>query len=284
MARDTINHLNRQIKLIGAIYNWGGYEGLTQQAPLVIKNSSMVAELLELGMNISFGEMVTSSYNQEYLLHTSAKERVPMRKEFQRRVQIIVDKNLQNEKFPIIIGGDHSISASFWNSLSGHYKEDELVMILFDGRLDISSVHDGTELDNQNFLKYLIENTPNLKKVVWLGLNKPKKVRCKKVEFFKIATWSSLSKTLREVLKSIQLQQKFTLNLDLSVNNFGSDIWDDNALINLEYLTRSNALHNLASDDRLVGIEIFQYDPSLDADQSALLELYHFLKNTLLEV
>ena len=282
MFKDKIEHLNRKIKLIGAAGNWGGFEGTCQDAPLAIKKSSLIEEIFDCGINMSFGDIITSSYNQDYLHHMPTKERVVMRKEFHHRVKNIVSNNLTQGYFPTIIGGDHSVSFGFWQALSSYYENESLVMLLIDGKLDVDV--DQSSVDNRNVISHIIENVDNLKKIIFLDLNKNKITKHKLVKWVDVGARSNLSNALKKALSMIGPKQKFVLTLDLSSSNYGENQWNNKSLINLEYLSRAQALTALSSDERLLGVEIYQYDPGLDPNSDVILEMHHLLKNIFIEL
>ena len=70
-------------------------------------------------------------------------------------------------KFPVVIGGEHSISYGFAQALNEKY--DDVSVLVFDSHLDLGDRSSGRDFSHASWLKYSLQ-LPNIKKATLVGI------------------------------------------------------------------------------------------------------------------
>ncbi|MHA1835819.1 MAG: agmatinase [Candidatus Odinarchaeia archaeon] len=78
------------------------------------------------------------------------------------RINRVVGEILSDDKIPILLGGEHTLTYGALKTL------DETVLVCFDAHLDLRDEYLGSRLNHATVMRRVIENT-NVKKIIFVG-------------------------------------------------------------------------------------------------------------------
>lgn len=130
--------MKKKVKFIGAASGWGAQIRTCEDGPLYLRDCSSLAFLNERGIHVKEWEMVHP--------HTQFKEKnIPLSEaldvvaDFNRRLSASVSKAMQQQFFPLVIGGDHSNAIGTWNGVSLGWRQGKAApfgLIWIDAHMD----------------------------------------------------------------------------------------------------------------------------------------------------
>jgi len=74
-----------------------------------------------------------------------------------RRLSLVVKEILESNKFPVLIGGEHTITLGALRALRGVYPESEIAIISLDAHLDMRDEYMGQRLCHATFMRRVNE-------------------------------------------------------------------------------------------------------------------------------
>jgi agmatinase len=184
------------------VFNLGG----TKEGPKAIIDASRNVELFDEDLKKDISKIGIFTLPSLFLTKNSPKEAV-----FQ--IQKSVEKIFRNKKFPVILGGEHTLALGVALALKKFFK-NEFSILQFDAHCDLRDEFEGTKYHHATFARRIVEDLKI--KICQVGIraiskeefdfiNKTKKVRV----FFK------RNYHQREILNF--LTEKVYLTIDLDV-------------------------------------------------------------------
>lgn len=79
----------------------------------------------------------------------------------------IISAIIKKDKFPVVVGGEHSISYGFAQALNEKYKD--VSILVFDSHLDLKDRYSGKDFSHASWLKYSLD-LPNIKSATLVGI------------------------------------------------------------------------------------------------------------------
>lgn len=129
--------MKRFVSLIGVPMWLGQTRYGTNLGPSIIRTCGLYNKLSSIGLNvIDYGDIVVPPRNKRAGLQTSAKNVKQIAKASEKLAHV-VSKSIRNKYFPLIIGGDHSISIGTIAGLSKTY--NNLGVIWYDAHADMNT-------------------------------------------------------------------------------------------------------------------------------------------------
>ncbi len=142
MNRVSSEVLKRRYKVIGAASGWGAQIRTCEDGPLFIKDNGCPAFLQERGIEIFDWDMIYP--------HTRFREKniplpeaLPLISDFNRRLSDRVSEAMEQDYFPVVIGGDHSNALGTWNGVADFLTKASLMplgLIWIDAHMDSHTV------------------------------------------------------------------------------------------------------------------------------------------------
>lgn len=143
-----------------------GYEGTvtfghgTDKGPKGLIEASWQVELFD-------DELVDDIQNQ-IRIWTSQQPKIPKDPlAAATELKNIVSQIIKLKKFPVVIGGEHSISYGYAQALNDKYKD--ISILVFDSHLDLGDRYSGKDFTHAAWLKYSL-GLPNVKKATLVGI------------------------------------------------------------------------------------------------------------------
>ena len=128
---------HKQVALIGASLGWGAQQLETEQGPQTLKAFGLEAKLQQAGIDCSWFSMVEPPVSHQELGHQPFSKRLPWILETQREVGQQAAKALQENRFPVVLGGDHSIAMGTWSGVISHlHAAQEFGLLWIDAHMD----------------------------------------------------------------------------------------------------------------------------------------------------
>lgn len=120
---------SKQVVLIGAALGWGAQKIETYKGPACVKRylSLRLSELWQdcLAENLENSENKTLSY----------EEKCELIKSFVFTLAVQTEQAVRSHKFPIVVGGDHSIAIGTWSGIRAGCNAP-LGLMWFDAHMD----------------------------------------------------------------------------------------------------------------------------------------------------
>jgi len=124
------------------------YRKGTEKGPLAVLDASDNMELFDEGLN---REIHTIGINTRDLLKVKGLKSEQMINVVEDNVQDILRKN----KFPVVLGGEHSVSIGAVKALKKHYKD--LSILYFDAHYDLRDTYRGSKYNHACVARRLME-------------------------------------------------------------------------------------------------------------------------------
>ena len=116
---------------IGAPCAWGSFDPELEKGPEALKNPTFLEELHLSGLDASWIAMVHLGKKIGELEFSSPQDAAPFVAEYNRRLSVIVEGLMREGTFPIVMGGDHSVSPGTWDAVSKYFRirDEEMGLI-----------------------------------------------------------------------------------------------------------------------------------------------------------
>ncbi|KZX14998.1 agmatinase [Methanobrevibacter cuticularis] len=150
--------------------NWGiigvpfdstsSYHSGSRLGPIAIREASNSFEKYDISYN---RELITNFYDFGDLnvVHGNCRKT-------SENLEQAVDELLSLGLFPIILGGEHSISLSPLKSLSKEYDINDITIVHFDAHMDMIDTYQGEKCSHATVMRRIHELSP--KKIVQIGI------------------------------------------------------------------------------------------------------------------
>ena len=188
-------------------------------------------------------------------------------------------------KFPVFLGGDHSVSYPILRAFSD---VEDLHIVQLDAHLDFTDVRNDTRFSNSSPFRRACEDLPNLKHITTIGL--------RGLRFDEEAVQSARSRghTLIgmwdcEDLQAVIQQLPEGKNVYLT---FDVDVLDPAVLPatsspevdGMDYRTAMTLIRETVKRNHMVGMDVVEMTPNLDASGNSNLLIARLIMETLTEV
>ncbi|HEX9504072.1 MAG TPA: agmatinase [Patescibacteria group bacterium] len=145
-----------------------GYEGTvtfghgTDKGPAGLIEASYQVE--------TFDDELLDDIQNQIKLWTMPQPELPQDpKEACKLLENIVDEIIKAKKFPVVIGGEHTISYGFASALAKHYSG--VSILVFDSHMDLGDRSSGRDFSHAAWLKYSLNDLPaSMQKATLLGI------------------------------------------------------------------------------------------------------------------
>lgn len=84
-----------------------------------------------------------------------------------KQLKEVINEVIDNNKFPVAIGGEHTISYGFAQALNDKYKD--VTVLVFDAHMDLGDRSSGKDFTHAAWLRYSL-NLPNIKQATLVGI------------------------------------------------------------------------------------------------------------------
>ncbi|MBX4187361.1 MAG: agmatinase [Candidatus Doudnabacteria bacterium] len=135
-----------------------GYEGTvtfghgTDKGPAGLIEASYQVE--------TFDDELLDDVQNQIKLWTTKQPQIPKDpKEACKVLSDIVEEIIKANKFPIVIGGEHTISYGFASALAKHYSD--VSILVFDSHMDLGDRSSGRDFSHAAWLKYSLNDFPS---------------------------------------------------------------------------------------------------------------------------
>jgi arginase len=142
MNRISGEVLKRRYKVIGAASGWGAQIRTCEDGPLFIKDNGCPDFLQGRGIEIFDWEMIYP-HTRFREKNISFPEALPLISDFNRRLSDRVSEAMEQDYFPVVIGGDHSNALGTWNGVAHFLAKASLMplgLIWIDAHMDSHTV------------------------------------------------------------------------------------------------------------------------------------------------
>lgn len=191
----------------------------------------------------------------------------------------------QRVRLPVFLGGDHSVT---YPLLRAFHDVPELHVVQFDAHLDFSDRRNDTRFSNSSPFRRAVEALPNLAHVTTLGLRglrfDAEAVSAARARGHTLVPVWELA-NLAAVAARLPLGKNVYLSLD--VDAFDPALLSATSSPEVEGLSYTQAMYLVRAAlerNTLVGMDVVEFTPQLDASGSGALLLARLLAETLAEV
>lgn len=139
---------------------------------------------------------------------------------FMNNLEQRVSSVLEDEKIPIILGGEHSISASVISSFKKIY--NDISILHFDAHLDLRKTYEGTKYSHACVMRRVIDEL-NINNIVSLGI---RSVSPEENEFIKTTTAVKVCYAEEILNKNFNIEHVLNLLTDNIYISFDVDVFD----------------------------------------------------------
>ena len=138
---------SKVIVLPYGLENTVSFMGGTRKGPKAILKASHEVEL--------FDEELWSNNSEKLKILTMKEPKIPSSfSKALRQLSIIVNDLLLQNKLPVVLGGEHSITPAILES----YKNQELIIIHFDAHADLRNEYNGEKFSHASALRRCLDN------------------------------------------------------------------------------------------------------------------------------
>ena len=151
-----------------------GYEGTVTFGHGTDKGPS---GLIEASYQVeTFDDELLDDVQNQIKLWTTEQPNLPKDpKEACKLLESIVDEIIKAKKFPVAIGGEHTISYGFATALAQHYSD--VSILVFDSHMDLGDRSSGRDFSHAAWLKYSLNDLPtSMQKATLLGIRNFNKI------------------------------------------------------------------------------------------------------------
>ncbi len=127
----------------------------------------------------------------------------------------IIDPLLAQDRFPIVIGGDHSISSGYARALAKHHADFGVIQL--DAHADLRPSYDGSPLSHASVMARVREITPHTLQIGIrsLDIDEARLVREEKLAFCTMRQWRQGRFDLQAALAALPEKVFITLDVDV---------------------------------------------------------------------
>lgn len=130
--------MNKNISIIGVPMDLGQTRRGVEMGPSAIRYAGVVKRLSNLGYDVEdLGNVVIAEPNQNQVEREDRLKNLTQVAVGNLRLAAMIDTEVENGRFPLIIGGDHSIAIGSLAGISKHYKN--LGVIWYDAHGDLNT-------------------------------------------------------------------------------------------------------------------------------------------------
>lgn len=105
-------------KIIGAASGWGAQLRATEKGPVVFKDMDPLKSLHQVGIEVIWPETLYPLKRAVDEAIPVGRPSLPLVREMADKIAQSVRKTLEDQKFPCVIGGDHSIAIGTWSGVT----------------------------------------------------------------------------------------------------------------------------------------------------------------------
>lgn len=119
--------------------------------------------LIEASCNMELYDIATDKEVYKIGIHTMDpvhERRSPER--MAREVEKTVSQMLRKKKFPVVIGGEHSVSIGAFKAFADFYKDNDLTILQFDAHSDLRDEYEGSKYNHACVMARAAEVAPIL--------------------------------------------------------------------------------------------------------------------------
>jgi agmatinase len=186
-------------------------------APDKIRFSSWNFETYNLKNKVDFKDIRVHDFGNILLKKDSSNEVI-------NKVKTYTLSLLKNKKFPIALGGDHSITAGIIQAFS-----DEIAVLSLDAHLDYRDTYENEKYNHACVIRRISEKI-NIDNIAILGIRSAEKrefLEAKKNKLFWVDSYDINKNGIKQALKKIKNKFKdkkiyFTLDIDVLDPSFAS--------------------------------------------------------------
>jgi arginase len=124
------------VALIGAASGWGAGYRQTEDGPPALRNAGLDRRLAASGLAASWTAMVEPERRWRDQPDASAEEVFGLVARHSAALAESVEATMRGGRFPIVVGGDHSIAIGTWGGVARAVDRAPLGLIWFDAHLD----------------------------------------------------------------------------------------------------------------------------------------------------
>lgn len=304
--------MNNKISIIGIESGLGAQNQLTKDGPRFLKDNfhKIQKELLKNGFDIEWEEIIKLEdffNNDTEFLTFSQKEDLISKVCLSSKAKVI--NLINNNKFPIVIGGDHSLATGTWSGVAEAFNcHKNLGLIWFDAHMDSHTSHTsmskaihGMPLallmghGSSNMLETIFTNKEVLspEHVVLIGIRSYEEgeealLRKLGVKIYYIdeVNEKGLNNVFKEAISYLEKRtDKIGISLDIDafdpIHAPGTASVEHNGLVPKDFF---KALKNLSSINQIVALEIMEYNPHLDQELKTFKLIDKIINNFLINL
>lgn len=290
------------VAFIGSASGWGAQVRETEKGPLSLKESGVLSSL---NFPWIWKEIFYPSKTAQEITLPSGSETLPFIEEMCLRISREVEKTLQNQQFPVIVGGDHSIAVGTWAGVAHHLKaREEFGLIWIDAHMDAhtmettpSKAYHGMPLAallgfGDPSLVNLLEKGPvlNPAHLCLIGIRSFEEGEAAllqrlgvRIYFMKDVETRGFEAIFQEALQYVKKGTKgFGLSIDLDgfdpLDAPGVGTPEPYGLMSAEVIP---ALSMIQNDPSFKALEVVEYNPNRDQDKKTLFLMRDLLSTIL---
>lgn len=232
-------------------------------APQKIRESSWNFETYNIKNNVDFKNIKVHDYGDLTVTNDTPSEVI-------KKVKNFTLKLIKDDKFPIALGGEHSISAGIIQAFS-----DDIVILCLDAHLDYRMNYEKEKYNHACVIKRISEKV-NINNIVILGVRSAEKtefMQAKKDGLFWIDSFQIRNNGIKNSLNIIKKKFKdkkiyFTLDIDVLDPSFasGTGTPEPFGITSFDLL---NCIEFFSND--LIGFDIMEVCPPYDHGETAIL-------------
>lgn len=122
--------------------------------------------ILEASASIDLYDIHSDTEAWKAGIHTSESIRERNVEKMIKEVQTRVAQLLKKKKFPVLLGGEHTVAIGAFRAFADHYKDKDLTIVQFDAHAGIKSSKGTSNLNHHSVMSHAIQIAP----VVQIGI------------------------------------------------------------------------------------------------------------------
>ncbi len=132
--------LPRAIRVIGAASGWGAQLRATEKGPEALQNLGCMSELTRLGLDIDWDGLILPQVSSSRVNIPNGKPTLPYVLDHCQRLAHVVQDVIEQQQFPVVIGGDHAIAMGTWTGVTSALQAHEKFGLLWiDAHMDANT-------------------------------------------------------------------------------------------------------------------------------------------------
>lgn len=275
----------KKLSLIGCQSGVAGKDALCAEGPKVIQGSSILAGLIQQGLNVEWDGMVVSDVSQSYASKADAVASLCT-----DLAKIVSSVAKQHKRF-CVIAGDHSSAIGTWSgAYDAVHGQGDLGLIWIDAHMDAhtpetslsQNIHGMPLASLLGFgysqLTSILNSSPKLKpeNICLVGVRSFEEGEANllkrlgvKIFFMDEIVERGVGVVMREAIQHVKRHTvKFGVTLDMDaidpLEAPGVDVPEANGI---HFNELRQAFQDMLLDSQLIGCEIVEFDPHLDQGQ-----------------